>query len=190
MKKISFEKAEIPHKNLIFEWLENPHVKEFWDNSPEHRKDIILFINGREEQSPYFNGEHDYHYWIGSINNDPFCMMMTSELIKSKCIEEDSPFVPYLSQKGKTIGLDFMIGNKNYLGKGLGAITISIFTEFYRSEIDSECDTFMIDPGMHNPRAKHVYAKAGFEVVGEYTTEQGYFNGNQSFIMIKKMTNE
>ena len=28
---IHFEKANLTHKELIFNWLEEPHIKEFWD---------------------------------------------------------------------------------------------------------------------------------------------------------------
>lgn len=188
MQEITFEKVTTAHKDLIFEWLEKPHVKEFWDNSQEHRLDIVIFMEGRKEKSPYFNGEHDYHYWIGFVNNDPFCMVMTSELIPSECIKEGSPYVPYLSKNGKTIALDFMIGNESYLGKGLGAQTLENFTLFFKEKVDPIFDTFLIDPGEHNPRAKHVYEKAGFNPVGEYVTKEGYFIGNKSYIMIKKLS--
>lgn len=187
MKKITFEKAQEKHKNSIFAWLENPHVIEFWDNSKEHRVDILLFINGRIEKSPYFEGKHDYHYWIGSIDNDPFCMMMTSELIRSECVKENSPYVPYLSEKGRTIALDFMIGNEKYLGKGLAGEAIEVFTRFFQEKMGLVFDTFMIDPGFHNPRACRVYEKAGFKIVGDYTSKSGYFEGSKAFIMIKKM---
>lgn len=115
-------------------------------------------------------------------------MVMTSELIQSECIKEDSPYVPYLSKNGKTIALDFMIGNESYLGKGFGAQTLENFTKFFKEKVDYAFDTFLIDPGEHNPRAKHVYEKAGFNPVGEYVTKEGYFIGNKSYIMIKKLS--
>lgn len=93
MRNISFEKATLPHKDLIFAWLEKPHVQEFWDNSSEHREDILLF---RPAASSHRLDEH-------------------------------------------------------------------------------------------NPRANHVYEKAGFQTVGEYTSQEGYFTGNKSAIMIKKL---
>src|SRR3989338_777112 len=159
MTHITFEKATWAHKALIFEWLGTSHVKEFWDNSPEHRKDILLFMDNRKEKSPYFNGEHDYHYWVGSYDREPYCLMMTSELIPSECLKEGLPHVPFLSKQGKTVALDFMIGNKNYLGKGLGAPTLEAFIKFFHEKVDPAFDTFLIDPGENNPRAQRVYEK-------------------------------
>ena len=48
MTKITFEKATDHHRQTIFSWLEEPHVKEFWDNSQEHKDDIINFLDGRK----------------------------------------------------------------------------------------------------------------------------------------------
>ena len=65
---IHFEKAHLTHKELIFNWLEEPHIKEFWDNSQEHKNDILNFITSRKQH--YFYGTTNY--WIGFINNEPF----------------------------------------------------------------------------------------------------------------------
>lgn len=74
---ISFEKAQPYHEKFIFSWLNEPHIREFWDNSKAHKDDIINFIQGRKEPSNYADGQ--YVYWIGSIENIPYCMMMTIE---------------------------------------------------------------------------------------------------------------
>lgn len=186
-QEIYFEKATFSHKDMVFKWLDEPHVIEFWDNSPEHRLDIINFMEGRKTRSPYFNGDHDYYYWVGFVAGEPFSMTMTSELIPEECLKENSPHLPYLSKTGKSIALDFMIGNPDYVGKGLAAPTLIAFPKFFQNEIDPMADTFVIDPSDTNPRAQHVYAKAGFEVVGEYTSERGYFEGGRSLYMIKKL---
>jgi RimJ/RimL family protein N-acetyltransferase len=60
------------------------------------------------------------------------------------------------------------IGNKNYVGRGFGANTLSQFTTFFRQIVDRHADTFMIDPATDNPKAKHVYLKAGFKHIGNF----------------------
>ena len=76
-------------------------------------------MNGRKDVSPYFEGVFDY--WIRSVNNEPFCLLMTSEI---SIHESDLRYVwkSHLSTSGKTCGLDFMIGNPKFLGKGLGGM--------------------------------------------------------------------
>jgi hypothetical protein len=45
---ITFKKATLADKETIFSWLAEPHMMEFWDNSQEHKDDILNFMNGRE----------------------------------------------------------------------------------------------------------------------------------------------
>ncbi len=175
-QSIYFERAGLRHEKMIFQWLDGPHIKEFWDNSPEHRKDIAIFIRGRKEPTPYHDGI--FTYWIGSIDDVPYCLLMTSEVL-------DVPNLPegwreYLSKSGTTCSIDFAIGNANYLGKGHAPKTLKVFTQFIKKEIDPTVDTFIIDPNQNNPKAKHVYEKAGFTIVSEFSR-----NNERYYLMIK-----
>ena len=182
MSHIHFEKANLSHKDVIFEWLEEPHMKEFWDNSQEHKDDILNFIQGRKQH--YFYGTT--MYWMGYCDNQPFCFLLSDEVLADQDDLTELQRV-YLSKTGKTIALDFGIGNKDFLGKGLAAPTLVAFTEFYQEKIDPKADIFFIDPDENNPRAKHVYEKAGFKVIGKAIPQKGYFVGNEGFIMVKKL---
>jgi len=178
MPSLHFERARLTHKVPVFDWLENPHVKEFWDNTPEHREDILIFMKGRKEPSPYYEGMFDY--WVGSIDNAPYCLLMTSEVLDAPDLQD--LWRTHLSRRGKTFSIDFMIGNETYLGKGLGAPTLETFTAFFQERAEPLADTFMIDPNQNNPRAKHVYEKAGFQTVGEF-----FRRGEWFFLMIKRV---
>ena len=50
---INFEKANINHVDIIWGWLSEPFVQEFWDNTQGHKDDILNFVNGRKEPSNY-----------------------------------------------------------------------------------------------------------------------------------------
>ena len=176
-----FQKASIEFYNQVLQWLEEPHVKEFWDNSSEHKKDIFIFMNGRNEPSPYFGGIFDY--WIGFIHDEPFCLLMTSEILSTDIPEL---WNEHLSKSGRTFTIDFMIGNKKFLGRGLGGITLEAFTKFVYDR-DPSIDTFFIDPAETNPRAKHVYEKGGFKTVGTFLQDFGNNRNIRHFLMIKKM---
>ena len=71
---IHFEKANNSHLDIIFSWLAEPFVQEFWDNTQAHKDDILSFFNARKEPSNYCNGK--YVYWIASCDNHPFAMLM------------------------------------------------------------------------------------------------------------------
>ena len=182
---IHFKKVTHEHQKIIFDWLQEPHMLEFWDNSQEHKDDILNFINGRIEPSNYFNGI--FTYWIGYLDDQPFSFILTSEVVPT----EDLPPLlhEHLSQTGKTCGLDFGIGNKDFIGKGLASATLIAFTDFFHKSIDPETDTFYIDPNDDNPRAHHVYEKAGFNLVGTYNSKGKHweFSSDGVCLMVKKL---
>lgn len=180
---ISFEKAALHHKETIFTWLSEPFVQEFWDNSQEHKDDIINFMMGRKVPSAYCNGQ--FVYWIAKDQNQPFALIMTIQETSDSPIDELK--LSILSHTGTSYCLDFMIGNKDYFGKGFGADTLSQFVDFFRGEIDRKADLFMIDPASDNPRAMHVYMKAGFKYVGDFTmTGPVSGAGKAHHLLIKK----
>ncbi len=161
---IHFEKANLSHVDIIFKWLLEPYIQEFWDNTQGHKDDILNFINGRKEPSDYCDGK--YVYWIATCDGQPFAMLMTIQETSEDPIADIK--ISNLSKTGHTYGVDYMIGDRNYFGKGYGAKTLSDFLDFFIKTFDPKADTFMIDPANDNPRAKHVYMKAGFEHVGDF----------------------
>jgi RimJ/RimL family protein N-acetyltransferase len=177
---ITFEKAQPHHAKTIFNWLSQPHMIEFWDNSQEHKDDISNFLQGRKTPAPYFKGI--FSYWIGLKDAIPYAFILTSDMIK-----EDYPefHKPHLATSGHTITLDFGIGNPDFLGQKLATPTLVAFMDFYRNDIDPHAATFLIDPSTTNPRAAHVYEKAGFQEVGRFMPESGAFTGEESLLMVK-----
>lgn len=181
--EINFQKANINHQQIIFEWLEEPHVKEFWDNSPEHKDDIINFVNGRNTPSNYFDGI--FTYWIGLLEEVPFAFLMTSEVLSTEDI--DPLWRAHLSTTGHTYTIDFCIGNKQFLGQGLASATLEAFSKFFKLSVDNKVEALFIDPDESNSRAKHVYNKAGFELVGSYLMgDSSVFKGKNTYLMVKK----
>lgn len=181
---IHFEKAKPKHADLIFTWLAQPHIMEFWDwdNTPEYKQNILNSLHGKNQH--YFYGTT--LYWIASFDKDPYGFLLSEIFQKDQ--DDLSPLhKQYLSKSGHTIGLDFGIGNTKYLGTGLAAPTLNAFVHFYHTQIDPLADTFFTDPDQNNPRAEHVYAKAGFERVGQYNPQAGAFIGQISYLMIKKI---
>src|SRR4029078_7397271 len=99
---IKFEKATVHHKDLVFSWLAEPHMQEFWDNSQEHKDDIVNFIHGRKQH--YFYGTTQY--WVGYLDEQPFCFILSDELLAEQTDLSDL-HLEYLSKHGRTISLDF-----------------------------------------------------------------------------------
>jgi RimJ/RimL family protein N-acetyltransferase len=177
---ITFIKASPEHLPLIMSWLNEPHMIEFWDNSQEHKDDIANFVHGRKQT--YFGGA--FTYWIGCLDGTPYALILSEELTKAT---EDLPELHYqhLSDSSITVGLDFGIGSPEHIGKGLAVPTLKAFMSFYKSRVP-KVESFLIDPDSNNPRAVHVYEKAGFVSVGSYNPNQGAFVGSETTLMIKE----
>lgn len=180
---ITFEKVNFNHKDTIFQWLSEPHIQEFWDNSSAHKDDILNFINGRKTPSNYWNGIFDY--WIGFVDMAPFSFIMTHEELNSANTPEH--IKPYISNSYRTFGLDFCIGNKEYIGKGLASTTLKEFMKFFCLNVESNIGAFLIDPSVNNPRAIRVYQKAGFKSKGEFVQDGGYFDQSTGLLMVRNM---
>lgn len=180
---ITFEKVTSQHLKVIFGWLAQDFIQEFWDNSQAHKDDIITFVEGRKNPSPYCEGK--YVYWIAKNCHVPFALLMTIQ----ETFQDDIDPVKKerLSKTGHTYSVDYMIGDQNFFGKGFGAPTLKEFIDFFRKEVDEKADTFFIDPSQDNPRAKHVYGKAGFDHVADFIMAGEVSGANKPHhLLIKK----
>jgi len=175
----SFRPVTPADLSLVFDWLDTPHIQEFWDNSQAHRDDIAHFTKGRPSASSYFNGMN--HYWLGLHNLTPFSFIITHE--ENDTTDPPPYFRPYLAKEGLTIGLDFCIGAPAFIGKKMAASTLKAFMTFYVKDVAPTTKTFLIDPFLSNPRAVHVYEKAGFQKVCTFEQENGYFQGRKGILM-------
>lgn len=183
MSNITFVKADMSHQKPIFQWLQEPHVQEFWDNSQEFKDDVLHFMNGRKGPSNYCEGL--FSYWVGLIDMVPFSLIMT--LQEKKWYDIPQLKKDYLSVTGNTYSVDYMIGDNRFIGKNLGATTLEQFLIFFRRECDKDADTFLIDPDITNTKAKHVYEKAGFKYVGTFIMDgNGVFTGRKTALLVKK----
>jgi len=171
--EITFRLATINDKSLIWQWWTKPHVIEFWDNSPNMWQNVENYFQGKKNL---------FDYWIGFLGKTPFCLLMTSEIEKN--LPPDDPYFKWVKKNGITMGVDFMIGEEAFLGKGLGHLTLREFSSLLH---EMNVTRLIIDPAETNSRAKHVYQKAGFEIVDTFSRTHGYFSGIRHYLMIKNL---
>lgn len=168
--KFSFRKAEISDRTLIQAWWNKPHVMEFWDNSPSMWANCEGFLQGNKVL---------FDYWIGNYADRPFCLILTSGINQAP----PEHFIPWLESVGETWTIDFMIGEEDLLGKGLAHLALITFSKF----IPRSVSALIIDPAMTNPRAAHVYLKAGFVKIAQFTPTSGSWKGILHQIMKMKV---
>jgi RimJ/RimL family protein N-acetyltransferase len=173
-KLITFRLATLQDKQMIREWWTKPHVMEFWDNSPEMWQNVENYFQGKKEI---------FDYWIGSYDQEPFALLMTSELEMN--LTEEDPYAKWVEPEGLTITIDFMIGNEKFIGKKLSYLTLHQFAHFMKDK--QGINAVIIDPAATNPKAVHVYQKAGFEIVDTFDRNKGYFSGIKHYMMKMKL---
>ncbi|MFZ4773294.1 MAG: GNAT family N-acetyltransferase [Chlamydiia bacterium] len=150
-KAFIFKPAEESERELIHSWLLSSHAAEWF-----YGEGLQNTINHLEQ---FFQEQSSSSYWLGYDQEHPFAFFITSLVEKP----EDS-LTSWCSPEGKTITLDVLIGDVNYLGKGLAPRLIQ---EFLADQFP-EVGEVLIDPEATNARAIHVYKKAGFQILGEF----------------------
>lgn len=149
--RFNFKPVDIAHRLLVHSWLAQPHVAEWF-----YGQGLENTFNHLDE---FLQGSSSAQYWLAYDKNHPFAFLITSSVSKpgdeltNWCIEE-----------GDAITLDMLIGDTNYLGKGLSSVLIR---EFLVSQFPHVAEV-LIDPEATNLRAVHVYQKVGFAIFGEF----------------------
>ena len=139
------------HRSLVHGWLRAPHATEWFygqglENTLQH---LDAFLNGSAEGQ----------YWLAYDGDRPFAFLITSKVEKPT-----NPLSRWCKKTGDAITLDILIGDLDYLGKGL---SVPLIQEFLKSQFPNISEV-LIDPEATNARAIHVYKKAGFKIVEEF----------------------
>jgi RimJ/RimL family protein N-acetyltransferase len=146
------------HIPLLWRWLEEPHVAEYWQE-PDCRDQSQLqdkFLSKLPLRGVY-----------------PFILYVAGTPI--------GYFQYYEAQKvgggwwpdasAGTIGIDQFIGDPKFIGRGLGTKAIRKFAQMILASTAAQ--EIITDPDPFNERAINTYKKCGFEPVGEITTPGG-----------------
>jgi len=169
-ERFAFELANtVKHQELILSWLQQPHVMQWFCG--QGLKNTI------QELDQFLHDSSIFQYWLALDHEHPFALLITSVVEKP-----DDELTRWCVDAGKTITLDILIGDANYLGKGFAHRLIEQFlaTQF------ANVREVLIDPDATNLRAIHVYQKAGFQIVGEFIPS----HSNQPHVMMRLNKND
>lgn len=139
---IEFRNLHNEDCDLLHAWLQEPHVREFWDDG----------IRTIEQTRSYYYQENGVDRFIFSINNQP------AGYIQSYDVKLHDEYKKFSKENKKTLGMDFFIGDKQFLGKGFSKIIIQKFIEFHCADVVR----MIVDPDPNNNKAIHVYETCGF----------------------------
>lgn len=149
MMAISFRPVEKNDKPLILKWLHLPHVAEWFygDGLQSTIDGLNRFINHEQPTSSL---------WLASYNDVPFAYLITSIIQTKQTYSAGKFYHDWVGADKKMITLDMLIGETDFLGKGLAVTLIHTFLK----EKFPDNPVVFIDPECSNHRAVHVYKKA------------------------------
>lgn len=175
VKKITFKKAVKKDRSVVRQWLDNPHMKEYWDNSQEMWDNFESYLNGKKIL---------FDYWICLYDQEPYGLIMTSDASEAdpRTGKQADHLIPWVEPEGMTLTIDFAIGEESFLGKGLSSETLKKFAEAQPPSVEA----FLVDPEAKNEKATHVYEKAGFVKVSTFIRGEGFFKGKPHYLLKMK----
>jgi len=141
--------ADLP---LLAEWLEQPHVRRWWSEPDEALASIEEHLRDPAVE-PY----------IVTLDGRDFAFIQVADL-------DDEDDAALDGQPQGTCGIDQFIGIETLLGKGHGPVFMA---DFCRELFEKGKTRVLVDPHPDNIFAIRAYAKAGFQRLGETTTNYG-----------------
>lgn len=156
---ITFKKLEEKDFPLLVNWLNEPHVKKWWDREIIWTKDLI-----KEKYLTYVHGYKLDNAVKKSIN--AFIIHADQQAIgyiqyyNAYDFERDDYVLRGLPEN--LAAIDLYIGEPYFIGKGLASLIINKFLDQYVWPSFYAC---LVDPDMDNIRAIKAYEKAGFKII-------------------------
>lgn len=147
--QLGFIRLQPQHIELLHAWLQEPHIREFWDDGDRSIEQVRQHYFSVRDTEPYII-TCDYTS-IGYIQTYP--------------IAESHPLSTWRATQGETWGLDLFIGNKPFLNSGL---SVPVIHEFINLLLQNpRLRRIIVDPEMRNTHAQSIYEKAGWRKIAE-----------------------
>lgn len=141
----------------IHEWLNRPHVAEWWDE-PRDLESVVEEFSA-DLDSPVIR------MFLVCLDQEPIGYIQVYRVMGANpewWTDETDPGAR---------GIDQFLANADQLGQGLGSSMVRQFVaELFA---DPEVTVVQTDPSPRNARAIRAYEKAGFRRVGEVVTPDG-----------------
>jgi len=159
MISIAFKPLKIEHIHLLYKWMQQPHVHQWWG---EGRSWSLSEI--KEKYKPYTHGykiqqgiKTPIHPFIIEFEKRPIGFI---QFYRVSDFPRDGFSVENVWQEDKSLAaIDFYIGERDCIGIGLGTQALQ---SFLKDHVFKSFDACLVDPEKNNEAAIKAYAKAGF----------------------------
>ncbi len=145
---------------LLLKWLEEPHVKAWWDKEVHWTEERV-----RQKYTSYTKGykldqdiKKPIHAYLVLIDEVPMAYV---QFYNAWDFEPDVPLdAKALPQS--LAALDFYIGEPGFLQKGFALLILQKFLQEKVKPFFAHC---LVDPDIKNAAAIRAYEKAGFQII-------------------------
>jgi aminoglycoside 6'-N-acetyltransferase len=156
---IGFRRMTMDDLPLMHRWLETPHVLEWWWGGVAPSSEAVA-----EKYGPRIRGEEP---------TDPYLILYAGHPIgysQTYRIRDYPEYAAAVSADEEAAGVDLLIGEADYLHKGLGS---HILRRFLRDVVFAPEDivSCIIGPSEANAIAIRAYEKAGFRYLKSIPSE-------------------
>lgn len=155
MNEINIDFKPLKEKDLplFFAWIKKPHIARWWE-SDTYEKFVEKY---RSEKAV----ENYVYPFIMSLNEKPIGYIQYCLADKA----DDGWWMKQHGQPAGTVGMDIIIGETEYIGRGLGTMLVKNFVE--KIFKDTKAPKIIIDPDPTNMAAIRCYERVGFKRVRE-----------------------
>lgn len=155
---ITFQPLQASHFPLLLKWLETPHVKTWWDEDVQWTPKLIeekygSYVHGYNLEQGVKKPLQAYVIYSGAQPIGYIQLYNPRDYLREELLEDLPPSLA---------GLDFFIGEEEYLGKSLGSLILQQFLKEYADPLYDAC---LVDPDTANIKAIRTYEKAGFKKI-------------------------
>lgn len=152
-RALRFRPMEADDLRLVHEWLQRPHVKQWWS-------DRETYEEVAEHYLPAIEGEEPTDLYIVLLDEQPIGFVQTYLV---------SAYPDYAALVGAgegVAGVDLLIGDQELTGEGIGSEILRRFVEkiVFAPPTTTAC---LADPDLRNVASIRAFEKAGFRVVDE-----------------------
>ena len=153
---------------LFFEWVNKPHIAKWWE-SGTYEEFVVKY-------SPEVAVKNYVFAFIVDINKKPIGYVQYYLADRWIKIHE---------QPIGTIGMDIIIGEIDYIGKGIGTILVKKFVEKIFKETNAP--KIIIDPDVANIAAISCYEKVGFKRVNEIDAQSFFYDASPGKLLLMEL---
>lgn len=155
---IAFRPLALKDLPLLHEWLERPHVAEWWTPTPS-LEEI------EQEFGPLISHQSTTRAYLVLGDEEPIGYIQSY-------IAKDSGDEWWPDEEDAGVwGIDQFLANAGQMGRGVGTEMVRAFVQLLFTNPD--VTRIQTDPSPRNPRAIRCYEKAGFRATREVDTPDG-----------------